>query len=144
MAAGAYHIPLRGKNWHHHSSSTAILRFCSNKRLMRSLLLLISITGCSLLLAVNMASDTHLTTAAAVEQLRHLHAEFRGHVRSSYAVTDGYWHLDVNYTAPSVSLLARTRYTVANSNSSCWDIAAAQQEPYTAQYHPKQQPPTVS
>jgi hypothetical protein len=111
---------------------------------MRSLLLLITITGCSLLLAVNMASDTHLTTAAAAEQLRHLKAEFRGHVHSSYGVAGGYWNLDVNYTAPSVSLLARTRYTVANTNSSCWDIAADQQEPYTAQYHPTQQLPTVS
>jgi hypothetical protein len=111
---------------------------------MRSLLLLISMTCCSLLLAVNMASDAHHTTAAAVDQLRYLHADYRRHVPSSYGVADGYWHLEVNYTAPPVPLLARTRYLVANSNSSCWDIAAAQQEPYTAQYHPMQQPPTVS
>lgn len=109
---------------------------------MRSLLLLVGMTGCSLLLAVNMASDTHHSAAAAVDQLRHLHAELKGHVPSSYGVADGYWQLEVNYTLPSASLLARTRYLVANSNSSCWDIAAAQQEPYTAQYHPRQQAPT--
>lgn len=130
---------------HRHSSrNTTILQACSNRRLMRSLLLLVGMTGCSLLLAVNMASDTHHSAAAAVDQLRHLHAELKGHVPSSYGVADGYWQLEVNYTLPSASLLARTRYLVANSNSSCWDIAAAQQEPYTAQYHPRQQAPTVS
>lgn len=111
---------------------------------MRLLLLLVAMTGCSLLVAVNMASETQHTAAAAADQLRHLRAELRGHVPSSYGVADGYWHLDVNYTAPHVSLLLRTRYLVANSNSSCWDLAAAQQEPYSEQYHPTQQPPTVS
>lgn len=119
------------------------MRACTNRRLMRSLLLLISISGCSLLLAVNMASDT-LCKTAAVDQLRHLHAEIRGHVPSSYDVAAGYWHMDVNYTAPPVSLLARSRYLVASKNSSCWDLAAAQREPFTAQYHPQQHPPTVS
>ncbi|KAF6257123.1 hypothetical protein COO60DRAFT_33422 [Scenedesmus sp. NREL 46B-D3] len=142
MSVSTYHPRFKSRNWRHHSSaSTTTMRACTNRRLMRSLLLLISISGCSLLLAVNMASDT-LCKTAAVDQLRHLHAEIRGHVPSSYDVAAGYWHMDVNYTAPPVSLLARSRYLVASKNSSCWDLAAAQREPFTAQYHPQQHPPT--
>jgi hypothetical protein len=74
--------------------------------------------------------------------VRHLRAAYKGRVASSYGVTAGFWRLDVNYSTPHASLLARTRYGAANT--SCWELAAAHAETYTAAYQPTQQPPPVS
>ncbi|KAF8059989.1 hypothetical protein HT031_004927 [Scenedesmus sp. PABB004] len=73
--------------------------------------------------------------------LAHLAAAYRGPVASAYGVEGGYWRLDVNFTSPRVPLLARPRF--AASNATCWELAAATRQPFTALYQPTGAPPAV-
>lgn len=108
----------------------------------RFLLYLTGITVAGLLGALSLASSHTPSSAGAA--LSHLQADFKGHVSSIYGIADGYWHLEVNYSTPAVPWLQRSRYLVTNSNSSCWDLAKQQPEPYTREYHPTLNPPRVS
>lgn len=69
-------------------------------------------------------------------------ARYEGHVESSYGVEGGYWGLSVNYSYPSLSLVDRTRYLVANS--SCWELAKSHAEPYCKDYQATQMTPLVT
>jgi len=81
------------------------------------------------------------TSTAWSQQLQHLGATYKGHVASAYGVSGGYWQLEVNYTYPDVTFIAKTRYHAANT--SCWQLASQNTEPLSDSYRPTRQPPTV-
>lgn len=87
---------------------------------------------------------THAANSSSTlpQRLQHLQGTFKGRVQSPYGVPGGYWELAVNYSMPTVPLLARTRFRV--SNKTCWQLASAHPESYSPLYHPTRQPPMVS
>ncbi|KAI8476110.1 MAG: hypothetical protein J3K34DRAFT_516785 [Monoraphidium minutum] len=73
-----------------------------------------------------------------------LRYEFKplGRVESAYGVSEGYWRLGVNHSAPRPGLLARARLRGGGGGgSSCWDLARAYEEPYSSFYAPRGAPP---
>lgn len=105
------------------------------------LLLLVFLFTCSWLAFIGHTQTAHVSTALS-DRLQHLQATFKGHVESQYGVSGGYWQLEVNYSNPTVPLLAKTRYRV--TNKTCWELASSHAESLSQLYRPTRAPPTVS
>lgn len=108
----------------------------SRRFLLRTILLLLGCTGCSLI-----ATSISASYSTAAETLQHIQATYKGRATSLYNVAGQYYHLEVNYSTPIPPLLARAKYAIVNS--SCWEIAKAHEEPFTDMYMPTEQAPMV-
>jgi hypothetical protein len=111
------------------------------RKLHMQMLLLVFVFTCSWLAFIGHTQTAHVSTALSA-RLQHLQATFKGHVESQYSVTGGYWQLEVNYSNPTVPLLAKTRYRV--TNKTCWELASSHAETLSPLYRPSRAPPTVS
>jgi hypothetical protein len=111
------------------------------RKLHMQLLLLIFLFTCSWLAFIGHTQTAHVSTALS-ERLQHLQATFRGPVESHYSIAGGYWQLEVNYSVPTVPLLAKARYRV--TNKTCWELASSHVEPLSQLYRPSRASPLVS